>query len=152
MNLHSNALSFCTTLLYQIFHQTTFRSTWKTATVISILKPQKGTSPSSSNRPLSLFSTLSKTFGRILNERLLRFFRIQHLKALEFDFHKGTSISMTLVDSGIQITEGLAQEYQFILNFLEKKRLVYRLCKTICAVSFINVVFEAAYSSNKVQN
>ncbi|GFT45605.1 RNA-directed DNA polymerase from mobile element jockey [Trichonephila clavipes] len=69
-NLPLKFLLFITRLINQLFKNNYFPSSWKTAVVIPILKPEKDSALPSNYRPISLLSCLSKVYEFVLLQRL----------------------------------------------------------------------------------
>ena len=66
-------------LFYRSWYSHTFPSCWKPNTIIPIHKPEKPTSSSSSFRPISLTSCISKLFERLILSRLTFHLESNHL-------------------------------------------------------------------------
>ncbi|GFX96041.1 probable RNA-directed DNA polymerase from transposon X-element [Trichonephila clavipes] len=69
-NLLLKFLLFITLLINQLFKNNYFSNSWKTAVVISVLKPEKDSALPSNYRPISLLSCLSKVYEFVLLQRL----------------------------------------------------------------------------------
>ncbi|GFS91111.1 probable RNA-directed DNA polymerase from transposon X-element [Trichonephila clavipes] len=69
-NLPLKFLLFITLLINQLFKNSYFPNSWKTAVVIPILKPDKDSALPSNYRPISLLSCLSKVYEFVLLQRL----------------------------------------------------------------------------------
>ncbi|GFW56819.1 probable RNA-directed DNA polymerase from transposon X-element [Trichonephila clavipes] len=69
-NLPLKFLLFITLLINQLFKNNYFPDSWKTAMVISILKPDKNPELAQNYRPISLLSSLSKVYEFVLLRRL----------------------------------------------------------------------------------
>ena len=78
-NLSQKALCHLTHLFNHILRLQHFPNSWKNAKVVPILKPNKPPTEPSSYRPISLLSTLSKLFERILTARLTSLVNQRHL-------------------------------------------------------------------------
>ncbi|GFW16139.1 probable RNA-directed DNA polymerase from transposon X-element [Trichonephila clavipes] len=78
-NLPLKFLLFITLLINQLFKNSYFPNSWKTAVVIPILKPDKDSALPSNYRPISLLSCLSKVYEFVLLQRLN-----QHCAAFNF--------------------------------------------------------------------
>ena len=74
-----------------------FPSNWKLSKVIPILKPNKDASSPKSYRPISLLSSLSKLFEKVIYSRLLHFSNENNIILNEqFGFRKGHSTTHQL--------------------------------------------------------
>ncbi|GFU02585.1 retrovirus-related Pol polyprotein from transposon TNT 1-94 [Trichonephila clavipes] len=69
-NLSLKFLLFITLLINQLFKNNYFPDSWKTAVVISILKPDKSPELAQNYRPIPLLSSLSKVYEFVLLRRL----------------------------------------------------------------------------------
>lgn len=92
------AITTITQLFNDILIQKTFPATWKQAIVVAVPKPGKNRTDPSSYRPISLLSTLSKAFERLILPRLL-----EHLTEgmvipnEQFGFRQGHSTPLQLL-------------------------------------------------------
>jgi hypothetical protein len=72
-NLSRKALVFLTHIFNSCFKLSYFPKSWKHANIIPVPKPGKDLSNPSSYRPISLLSSISKSFERVILKRLQNF-------------------------------------------------------------------------------
>jgi len=78
---HESLLIYILNLFNMIFRECTFPTSWRTAIIIPILKPDKDPHIPSSYRPISLTSCLCKLVEKMINARLIWFLEKQNLIA-----------------------------------------------------------------------
>ena len=91
-------LNFLVTFFNKCFELAYFPDTWKKAKVIPILKPEKNPAEASSYRPISLLSSISKLFERIILNRMMSHINDNSIFADEqFGFRLGHSTTHQLL-------------------------------------------------------
>ena len=91
-------LNFLVTFFNKCFELAYFPETWKKAKVIPILKPEKNPAEASSYRPISLLSSISKLFERIILNRMMSHINDNSIFADEqFGFRLGHSTTHQLL-------------------------------------------------------
>lgn len=130
------------TLLSSIFNKCLelhyYPSIWKVAKIIPIRKPGKDPTSSSSYRPISLLSALSKLFEKLILNRLLNFVETNNIILPEqFGFRQGHSTTHQLVRVVNNIQRNRAVSKSTAMAFLDVEKafdnvwhdgLVYKLC------------------------
>jgi hypothetical protein len=91
-------MSFLVKLFNRCFHLAYFPAKWKNAKVIPILKPEKNPADASSYRPISLLSSISKLFEKIILTRMMVHINENSIFADEqFGFRHGHSTTHQLL-------------------------------------------------------
>ncbi len=118
--LPRTGILWLTRIYNAILRFSTFPATWKCAKVIMLPKPGKNTADLSSYRPISLLSILSKTFEKLLHNKLQSLLPQSALPNHQFGFRMRHST-----------TDQLRRVTSTILTDLEEKRY--------CAAAFLDV-------------
>ena len=96
--LPESTLSFLVKLFNRCFHLSYFPDKWKNAKVVPILKPDKNPAEASSYRPISLLSSISKLFEKIILNRMMLHINTNSIFADEqFGFRHGHSTTHQLL-------------------------------------------------------
>jgi len=78
-HLSRKVLTFLTQIFNHLLRMGYFSYSWKRATAIPILKPNKPPTDPNSYRPISLLSIVGKLFERVIASRLTAYVNQQHL-------------------------------------------------------------------------
>lgn len=96
--LPESTLSFLAKLFNKCFELAYFPDQWKNAKVVPILKPDKDPAEASSYRPISLLSSISKLFEKIILNRMMDHINQHSIFAAEqFGFRHGHSTTHQLL-------------------------------------------------------
>ena len=119
-HLPETSLNILIQLLNKIWISGTFPEVWKEATIIPISKPNKDSTNPQNYRPISLTSSLCKTFERIITNRLTWFLEQKNFIAnIQSGFRKQRSTVDHLVRLETFIREALANKEHVVTVFFD---------------------------------
>ena len=130
-NLPENGINTLLRTLNQIWENNSFPPSWRSSTLIPILKPRKLRHDPSSYRPISLTSCASKLFERMINLRLR-----SHLESnkILIDEQNGFRPGRCTADSLVQIIDSIQRGFQAkkhtLAVFLDLKNAFDKVNKT----------------------
>lgn len=108
-HLSKKALIYLTQIYRACFRLSYFPSAWKVANVIAISKPGKDSSNAGNYRPISLLSSLSKIFEKLIANRLNSHIKAKNLLMnQQFGFRQGHSTSHQL----LRVTKHIKKEFK----------------------------------------
>lgn len=122
-HLSSRTLTHLANILNKCMDLQYFPSTWKCAKVVPILKPGKDPTSPSSYRPISLLSSISKIFERLILNRVLEHIEMNRIIPNEqFGFRKNHSTTHQLnrVAKFIHSNKSVAKSTAMVLLDIEK--------------------------------
>ena len=149
-NLSQKALCHLSHLFNHILRLQHFPNSWKNAKVVPILKPNKPPSEPSSYRPISLLSTLSKLFERVLTARLTSFVNQHHLLPnVQFGFRKKHSTVAQLARITDFITNGFNLHKHTVMILLDIEKAYDTVWIHGLLFKFITLKFPTHFFSSK---
>lgn len=104
-NLNQSALEFLFRIINNIWELGEIPKSWKTSTIVPILKPQKDKLDPSSYRPISLINHMAKVMERMVYNRLAWILETQqHLNSRQYGFrpNRSTLDCHTILDTDIK--------------------------------------------------
>merc|ERR1719334_2237713 len=97
-NAHSSFQKHILNLYNRIYASRQFPTSWKTAIIIPIPKPNKDHSDPLNHRPISLTSCLCKLFEKMVNQRLVWYLeKNQCIQPVQSGFRRNRSTTDCLV-------------------------------------------------------
>lgn len=127
-NLPNTAIIYLTILFNCFLQAAAFPSRWKNAKIITIPKPGKNPTYPQNLRPISLLSTISKLYERILLRRIWSHIEPNNLVPLQqFGFRAGHSTVLQLQRVVEHITESFQNQKHTIAIFLDVKEAFDRV-------------------------
>jgi len=121
--LSAKVLSLLTAIFNRCLELHYFPSTWKVAKVVPIRKPGKDPTSPSSYRPISLLSSLSKLFEKLILNRLLDFVEEHNVYLPEqFGFRRGHSTTHQLLRVVGNINNNKAVSKSTAMAFLDVEK------------------------------
>ena len=126
--LSQNSQKYLLEFYNYIFLKDTFPEKWKQAVIIPILKPGKDATETSSYRPISLISCLSKILEKILNKRLMWYLEKNNLlDKTQCGYREGRSAPDHLVRLTSDIQQAFISNKYHISIFLDLEK-AYDTC------------------------
>ena len=130
-NLTATGLTYFLTSLNQIWQDSSFPPSWRSSTLIPILKPRKPPDNPSSYRPISLTSCASKVMERMINIRLRTYLESnKYLSPYQNGFRPGRSTADSLLQLIDQVQRGFQTKHVTIALFLDLKAAFDKVNKT----------------------
>lgn len=119
-NLGPNAILLLVKIFNRCLEIGYFPAAWKLSKVVPIAKPGKDPTDPSSYRPISLLSSLSKLFERVIHSRLLHYTETNNLLLDEqFGFRRGHSTVHQLQRVTNSIRQAKAVSKSTVMAFLD---------------------------------
>ena len=126
--LPQNSINYLLEFYNYIFLNDTFPEKWKESIIIPILKPGKDSTETSSYRPISLISCLSKILEKILNKRLMWYLEKNNLlDKTQCGYRPGRSAPDHLVRLTSDIQQAFVTNKYHISIFLDLEK-AYDTC------------------------
>ena len=130
-NLTETGQNALLSAINQLWENNYFPSTWRSSTLIPILKPRKLPSDPGSYRPISLTSCASKLVERMVNGRIRAFLESNHiLSPYQNGFRTGRSTSDNLVHLIDSIQRGFQTKSTTLAVFLDLKNAFDKVNKS----------------------
>ena len=118
--LPESSLSFLVDIFNKCFQLAYFPDKWKNAKVVPILKPDKNPAEASSYRPISLLSSISKLFEKVILNRMMAHINENSIFANEqFGFRHGHSTTHQLLRVTNLIRSNKSEGYSTGLALLD---------------------------------
>ncbi|GJQ88078.1 hypothetical protein Trydic_g13091 [Trypoxylus dichotomus] len=108
-----------------------FPTQWKTAMVIPVLEPNKNHPQSSSYRPISLLSTLSKITERIILEHINKHLDVNHILPYQFGFPSEHNTNQQVARLVKDITAGFNNKKHTALVLVDLEKAFDKVCKVL---------------------
>ena len=141
-NLSESGLTTLLTTLNHLWENNTYPSSWRSSTLIPILKPRKTPSDPCSYRPISLTSCASKIVERMVNGRIRTYLDSNNLlSAHQNGFRPGRSTSDSLVQLIDSVQRGFQAKSYTIAVFLDLKSAFDKVNKTALLIKLHNTGF-----------
>ena len=119
---------------------------WKNATIVPILKPNKPPSCLDSYRPISLTSCIAKLFERILSERLYDHGEREGLfSSAQAGFRRGRGVEDQVLRVSQAISDALERGEHSILALLDFSKAYDRIWRQRLILSLLNIGIPDAY-------
>jgi hypothetical protein len=119
-NIPRKAIIFLTILFNFLIKMRYFPTEWKMATIILFKKPGKDNSTPNNYRPISLLSSVSKIFEKIIHSRLTNYLiKINAIPHFQFGFKSNHSTTQQLLHLTEHINDGFEKKQHTGAAFLD---------------------------------